>query len=286
MQRNRGASKEAIQYHYDVGNDFYAAWLDESMSYSAAIWPEAGAAIDLRQAQERKLDWHIEGSKLGHQRRLLDIGCGWGGLIQRAAETKGFSQAVGLTLSEAQAAWIAEQQRDRRVTIEVAPWQAYQVIDPFDAIISIGAFEHFARPGMTRAQKIDSYRAFFAFCAEALSPGGTLSLQTIVWMEIEAGREADNLPADFFPESDLPYVSEVIQAAEEVFHLTRFHNRPRDYSKTLRAWLKGISDQRESLIADHGEAVVMRYMTFFTRFVFGFDRNAIGLTRMKFIKRR
>ncbi|GAB5469513.1 MAG: hypothetical protein Kilf2KO_25430 [Rhodospirillales bacterium] len=286
MTENRGASKEAIQFHYDFGNDFYAEWLDETMTYSAGIWPDSGEkAVSLRSVQERKLDWHLEGARLGQGRRLLDVGCGWGGLIERAQQTRGFDRAVGLTLSEAQAAWIRERHAEDPIEIEVKPWQAFRAAEPFDALISIGAFEHFARPGMTRAQKLASYEDFFAFAAKSLTAGGTISLQTIVWMEIEAGKEAESLPADFFPESDLPYVSEVVQAAERHFHMTRFHNRPRDYSKTLRVWLKSIRDKREALTERYGEEAVARYSKFFTGFILGFDRGAIGLTRMKFVKR-
>ncbi len=287
MAENRGASKEAIQFHYDVGNDFYAEWLDPTMTYSAGIWPDgSGERIDLETAQHRKLDWHLEAARLGAGRRLLDVGCGWGSLIGRAQATRGFSGAVGLTLSEAQAAWNREYKSDSRIRIEVSPWQSFSDPEPFDAIVSIGAFEHFARPGMTRAEKIACYEEFFAFCARSLCDGGTLSLQTIVWMDVVAGTESENLPADFFPESDLPYVGEAIAAAERHFHLLRFHNRPQDYSRTLRAWLKAIRDKREALTAAYGEAVVERYMRFFTLFVLGFDRGGIGLTRMNFVKRR
>ncbi len=287
MRDNQGASKEAIQFHYDVGNAFYAAWLDETMTYSAGIWPEGRGGLEsLHEAQLRKLDWHLEGACLGAGRRLLDVGCGWGGLIRRAAETKGFGQAIGLTLSEAQATWIGEHLGDERVRVSVCPWQSFESGDPFDAIVSIGAFEHFAKPGMTRAEKLTCYGDFFAFCAETLAEGGSLSLQTIVWMDIEPGTESRNLPADFFPESDLPYLLEILQAADARFHLTRFHNRPRDYSRTLRAWLKAIREQRGALTEAWGEETVTRYMKFFTAFVLGFDSGAIGLTRLKFVKKR
>ncbi len=285
MTANQGASQEAIQYHYDVGNAFYAAWLDRTMTYSAALWPDSGArAATLQAVQEAKLDWHLAGAPLGAGRRLLDIGCGWGGLIRRAQDTKGFAEAVGLTLSAAQVAWIAEYVADDSVKIALCPWQDFKTAEAFDAIVSIGAFEHFARPGLTRDEKLACYADFFAFCAKNLTVGGQLSLQTIVWMEAEAGKD-ENLPANFFPESDLPYVAEIFQAAEPHFHVMQSHNRPRDYSLTLRAWLKNIRDQRETLMAEHGEDTVGRYMNFFTTFVLGFDQGGIGLTRMKLIKR-
>lgn len=287
MTDNRGASKEAIQFHYDVGNAFYAEWLDPTMTYSAGIWPDSGdRTVSLQAVQERKLDWHIEGARLGAGRRLLDVGCGWGGLIRRAQETKGFAEAVGLTLSDAQAAWIRERHGDDSIRVEVCPWQAFRSDQAFDAVISIGAFEHFAKPDMTRAQKVASYADFFAFCARTLNAGGTISLQTIVWMDIEPGTESQNLPAGFFPESDLPYVGEVFEAAEPLFHAVKFHNRPRDYSMTLRVWLKHIRDRREELTQTYGAEMVERYMKFFTGFVLGFDQGAIGLCRYKFVKRK
>ena len=286
MTINQGASQEAIQYHYDVGNDFYAPWLGPTMIYSAALWPDdRQAPCTLAEAQHAKLDWHIAGAGLAAGDRLLDIGCGWGGTMRRAVEQAEIGEAVGLTLSDAQADWIGGHHADAPISVQVRPWQDFGSAEPFDGIISIGAFEHFARPEMDRAAKIAHYADFFRFCADNLKPGGSLSLQTIVWMNVQPEDEAKNLPLHIFPESNLPHVGEVFEAAAPAFHPMRFHNRPRDYSRTLREWIRGLGNHRQELAALADAETVKRYRNGFTGFVLGFENGVIGLTRYSFLKR-
>jgi cyclopropane-fatty-acyl-phospholipid synthase len=169
-----GASSEAIEHHYDVGNEFYRLWLDETMTYSCALWAEGDT---LERAQLRKLDHLIEGARAGGADRVLDVGCGWGALLVRLVELHGVKHATGLTLSRAQAEAVAALQ-DERIDVRVENWAEHEPGERYDAIISIGAFEHFARFGMTRRERVAAYRKFFAFCWELLPPGGRLVLQT------------------------------------------------------------------------------------------------------------
>ncbi len=172
-----GASPEAIQSHYDVGNDFYSLWLDETRTYSCALW---NGEEDLRTAQLQKLDWHLNGAHARGVARLLDIGCGWGSLLRRAVTDFGVGTAVGLSLSEAQSAWIREANLPH-TTVHVQSWADYSPDAPFDAIVSIGAFEHFARIEQSHAEKLEGYRAFFSACHRMLVPGGRMSLQSITY---------------------------------------------------------------------------------------------------------
>jgi cyclopropane-fatty-acyl-phospholipid synthase len=288
MKANQGASQEAIQYHYDVGNAFYAPWLGPTMVYSAAIWPDdRRVECSLEEAQVAKLDWHLDSAGLGSagEGRLLDVGCGWGSLMDRALETGRAGEAVGLTLSEEQAAWIGEHHAGKAMRAAVCPWQEFDGGEPFDGIVSIGAFEHFARPEMDRTAKVAHYREFFQFCADNLKPGGRMSLQTIVWMNVAPEDEARNLPLHIFPESNLPHAGEVMEAAEGCFHTMRFHNRPRDYSLTLRAWIRGLGQERAALGAMTSPEMVKRYRDGFAGFVLGFEGGVIGLTRWGMVKR-
>lgn len=286
MSLNQGASQEAIQYHYDVGNEFYAPWLGPTMIYSAAVWPDTpDRTIALDDAQNTKLDWHIGQAAIPKGGRLLDIGCGWGGTMRRAIDSAGIGEAVGLTLSDAQAEWIRAHHADLPVSVQVCPWQAFRDPAQFDGIISIGAFEHFARPEMDRAAKVTHYADFFRFCADSLKPGGRLSLQTIVWMNVAPEDEVKNLPLHIFPESNLPHVPEVFEAAAPYFHPMEFHNRPRDYSRTLREWIKRLGANRAELAAMTSAETVKRYRDGFAGFVLGFETGVIGLTRYGFLKR-
>ena len=103
-----GASAAAIRAHYDIGNDFYRLWLDETMTYSAAMWRDERDTAPLAEAQRRKIDWHLRHSGATRAASILDIGCGWGGLLRAAAATRApdaptLTRRVGLTLSDAQA---------------------------------------------------------------------------------------------------------------------------------------------------------------------------------------
>lgn len=286
MEKNKGASREAIQFHYDFGNDFYAAWLDSGMTYSAALWPdEARPGIDLATAQLAKLDHHIDFVKLNAGDSLLDVGCGWGSLLNRAVSRVDLSEAVGLTLSERQYGWIKEKTADPRIECRLSAWQDFADDRRFSGIISIGALEHFARPEMSREEKLKCYEDFFRFCHEHLADKGRLSIQAITWMNMAAEDEKDNLPVDIFPESNLPQVLEIIQAAGKYFHLLQFSNRPQDYARTLHIWMKRIREHRDALAEAYGKDDVQRYFNGFANFVLGFQNGVIGLSRFGFEKR-
>src|ERR1700722_2228177 len=103
----RGGTEAAIQHHYDVSNAFYALWLDETLTYSCALWREDDDPDDLLAAQRRKLDYHLDAAGISRARHVLDIGCGWGSLLERALTYAQVETGTGLTLSEAQFQYIA-----------------------------------------------------------------------------------------------------------------------------------------------------------------------------------
>ena len=139
-----GASREAIRAHYDAGEDFFALWLGPELVYSAALFQDGD---DLATAQIRKLDHHIAAAHAAGAARVLDVGCGWGAMLRRLVRHAGVGQAVGLTLSAAQAAWIGRTPT-AGITVREESWRDHVPPAPYDAIISVGAFEHFAQPGM------------------------------------------------------------------------------------------------------------------------------------------
>jgi cyclopropane-fatty-acyl-phospholipid synthase len=113
IDRNPGASVQAIQHHYDLSNAFYQLWLDRSCTYSCALWQEGDS---LEAAQLRKIDFHIEQARVKQGDRVLDIGCGWGSTLNRLVEKYQVQQAIGLTLSETQSQWIQtpSEERDKK----------------------------------------------------------------------------------------------------------------------------------------------------------------------------
>lgn len=278
-----GASSAAIQQHYDVGNAFYALWLDSSMTYSCALWEGADSLED---AQLRKLDYLIEVAGAVGARRVLDVGCGWGSLLERLVERHGVEHAVGLTLSGAQAEAVAAKQ-DARLDVRVENWIEHEPEEPYDAIISIGAFEHFARFGLPRHERVASYRRFFTSCRRWLKPGGRLALQTNakgnnVRLDRATIAELRFVAEKIFPESELPWASEVLESSEKVLEVVSVRNDPDHYARTCAAWRERLHANRERAAELVGAETVEAYHRYLDATVKHFRRRHLGLLRIAF----
>lgn len=271
-----GASKRAVQHHYDLGNEFYALWLDTTRTYSCALWD---GAHTLEVAQERKLDYHIGSANAAGARRVLDIGCGWGSLLHRLVGKAGVGRAVGLTLSDAQAAWISDR-ADARVEVLIESWQEHLPDAKYDSIISIGAFEHFARPDLERAEVVTAYRQFFLRCQDWLVPGGRLSLQTIAYGTARRKDLNRFIIEKIFPESDLPTLAEIAQACDGVFEVTTLRNDRLDYEATLKHWYFNLRARKAEAVALVGKEAVANYEKYLSLFMIGFHTGAMNLLRI------
>jgi len=271
----RGASEEAIQAHYDVGNEFYRLWLDDSMSYSAGMWERDSDSLGV--AQTRKRLHHIESAQASGKNSVLDIGCGWGACLEDLVTKHGVRTAVGLTLSSAQASWI-KTHRDERIVVLQEGWEDYEPVEAFDAIISIGAFEHFVKPDYDREERTAIYRRFFAKCSRLLKPGGRMSLQTQAY---NIGQYTPHSPlSQIFPESDMPRLPDVVAAFDGFFEPSVIRNDPSDYSRTVRAWLNNLQSNREQAIAEAGETVFSNFERFLAGGVKGYENSVFMLLRL------
>jgi len=268
-----GASAAAIQAHYDTGNEFYRLWLDPTLTYSCALWDDA---TSLPEAQIHKLDYHVEEARAAGAARVLDIGCGWGSLLERLTAVHGVGEAVGITLSEAQVKYV-EALALPRVDVRLESWADHRPAEPYDALISIGAAEHFVRPETPCEERIEVYRRFFDRCRAILRPGGFLSLQTMAY---GMGRFRASALASIFPESDLPRLVELIEAMERRFEIVRLRNDPRDYSRTGRIWLDAIRRNREEIVSLVGVGRTLEYERFLSSGIKGYDAGVFNLYRM------
>lgn len=269
-----GASAEAIQAHYDTGNEFYRLWLDPTLTYSCALWDDASS---LEEAQICKLDHHIAEAGAAGAARVLDVGCGWGSLLQRLSTTHGVGRAVGLTLSEAQCKYV-ESMGLADVEVRLENWSDHVAEEPYDAIISIGALEHFVRPDTSTEDRIATYRGFFERCRELLRPGGFLSLQTMAYGGI--GRFKAGALASIFPESDLPRLAELTEAVEGHFEIVRLRNDPAHYSRTVHHWLEAFRQSRDEIVALVGEPRTAEYERFLASGIKGYDLGVFNLLRI------
>ncbi len=282
----RGASPEAIRRHYDVANEFYELWLDPTLCYSCALWEDDEPDSMLELAQLRKLDFHAHQVQAENVERVLDIGCGWGALVRRLVETHGVRHVTGLTLSDAQAVWCA-QRPDPRVVIRIESWLDHNPDAPYDGIISVGAFEHFAKAEWPDAQRIAAYRAFFASCRDWLKPGGRLSLQTIAWGNVDVAHVKNQVETKFifdeiFPESVLPTLADIIAASDGLFEVINLRNDREHYARTCQVWYQRLVARKAEALRIVDLDVYNRFVRYLKLSAITFNASYSGLLRIGF----
>ncbi len=278
-----GASRRAIEAHYDVGRDFYRLWLDDRMVYSCALWP-AGTDDDLEAAQVAKLDWHATSARADGAARILDIGCGWGSMMHHLRDRRGVGHVTGLTLSADQAAAVGTAEG---LEVRLEDWRDHAPTAPYDAIVSIGALEHFARQDLTTPQRRAVYRDFFERCASWLPPGGRLSLQTIAYEDFdpERGAVSSFFTDEIFPESSLPHLADVVEAAEPSFRVLALRSDATHYEATLRLWQRRLEANRDEALRLVDRAVYRRYVRYLRASRAMFDRHICTLYRLTLERR-
>jgi len=228
-RHSRERDQRAVRHHYDVSNDFFALFLDESMTYSCALFSRGAATLE--EAQRAKLELVCAKLGLGEGERVLDVGCGWGSFVLHAAATHGV-RAVGITLSPAQAELarkrVAEAGLSKRVEIRVADYRDLAG-ERFDAIASIGMVEHVG------SKQIDVYAQQLA---SLLDSGGRLLNHGIARLrhgDPEAGQFSERY---VFPDAAPLHVSRVILALERASIEPRHVEGLRqDYVDTLSEWI-------------------------------------------------
>jgi cyclopropane-fatty-acyl-phospholipid synthase len=199
---------------------------------------------------------------------VIDVGCGWGGNLRRLAHHHGIGAAVGLTLSEAQAKFVA---RDPvpGVQVRLEGWADHRPEAAYDAIFSYGAFEHFARDGSTSADRIALYRHFFAACFGWLAPDGRVALETIANdgapdTAAPLGRgPAGDFILRMFPESICPHLRELVLGFEPYFEVEVLRADGADFAKTFRAWLLRLREhetEAKGLVGDEDFRRFHRYL--------------------------
>jgi cyclopropane-fatty-acyl-phospholipid synthase len=281
-----GASGSAVSSHYDVSNEFYRLWLGPSMMYSSALWSTGEGSKDLDAAQERKIDFFAQQVlPLRRPARVLDIGCGWGGTLRRVVEKHDIEEGVGLTLSQAQVDLLSDAPV-RHTIFRLEDWQDHTPSQPYDAIFSFGAFEHFAQDGTAGPERIASYRRFFRSCFGWLSPGGRLALETIAHDDAaDTDRPRGRGPlGDFvlslYPESLCPHLSEIVLGFEPYFELEMLRSDADDFARTCRAWLVGLRSHQDEADALVGAEVASRFRRYLAASELQFRTRAITNVRL------
>jgi len=283
--RARKSTEPEIQFHYDVGNDFYELWLDPSMVYTCAYY--RNPTDDLATAQQNKLDHICRKLRLEPGDRLLDIGCGWGALVMHAAEHYGVG-ATGITLSAAQAIYaqarITERGLADRCKVQMMDFRDLPANARFNKISSIGVTEHVPE---------DRQPAYFARAFQALEPGGlflnhcevsTRAARRTNSMSERIGRwlwRRDQFIDKYvFPDARLVPFATIVRSAEGVgFEVRDVESLREHYMMTLRAWLRGLERRRAEAMRLVGERTYRVWRLYMSAGAYGFRIGGINIVQ-------
>lgn len=217
-------SYEVGKRHYDLGNDLYQVMLGKRLVYSCGYWRNSS---DLDAAQEAKLDLICRKLQLRPGMRVLDIGCGWGEALKFAVERYGV-EGVGITISQEQAGFARELCKGLPVEIRLQDYR--DLNEQFDAIFSIGMFEHVG---------VKNYRTYFEVAQRCLLGNGLFLLHSI-GTNVSRDHTDPWIARYIFPNSMLPSAAQITSAIEGLFVLEDWHNFGTDYDLTLQAWKRNI----------------------------------------------
>jgi cyclopropane-fatty-acyl-phospholipid synthase len=285
VEHGKGRDDRAlVQFHYDLSNEFYALFLDPEMVYSCAYFPDWG--VDIATAQQAKLEMICRKLRLKPGEHMLDIGCGWGGLVCHAAQHHGV-RAHGVTLSRAQHDFAVEKvQRlglQDRVTIELRDFRDLRGVE-FDRIASIGMFEHVGlanRPG------------YFQQIRALLKPRGVYLHHAITRPMKRSERDFRRKRPEYsavinyvFPGSELDHIGATVDALEAGgFEVHDVEGWREHYGRTCRLWTERLFANRAAAEAEVGAARTRLWLLYLAGVCLGFERGTIGIFQTVATKR-
>ena len=279
-----GRSKSNVAHHYDIGNDLYELFLDDDLQYSCAYWDfdKHGPDLTLEQAQADKKAHIAAKLDLKPGQRVLDIGCGWGGMALYLHRKTG-AEVLGITLSEEQ----LKKARERAEKEGVADKVKFELIDyrdlaqrdagAFDRIVSVGMFEHVGTP---------QFKTFFRCCANLMTDDGVMLLHTIGRMGGPGTTDAFTRKY-IFPGGYIPALSETL-AASEPFRLiaTDIETLRLHYAFTLREWYKRTVQNRDKIIALYDERFYRMWTFYLAGATAAFENGGMCNYQIQFSRNR
>ncbi|MBJ7290196.1 class I SAM-dependent methyltransferase [Williamsia sp.] len=277
LRHSRTRDAEAIHHHYDVSNTFYEWVLGPSMTYTCACYPERDASLET--AQDNKYRLVFEKLQLKPGDRLLDIGCGWGGMVRYAARQGVY--AIGATLSAEQAAWAQKAIVDEGLSefAEVRFSDYRDVTESgFDAVSSIGLTEHIG---------VANYPSYFGFMRDKVKPGGLILNHCITRPDNKGKHKAGAFIDRYvFPDGELTGSGTIISAVQDVGRLEVVHeeNLREHYAMTLRDWNRNLVENWDAAVEEVGESTARLWGLYLAGCRVGFERNIIQLHQVLGVK--
>jgi cyclopropane-fatty-acyl-phospholipid synthase len=276
VRHSRTRDKEAIHHHYDVSNTFYEYVLGPSMTYTCAVFPTEEATLE--QAQYYKYDLIAKKLDLKPGMRMLDVGCGWGGMVRHAAEHYGV-RTLGVTLSREQATWAQEKIKDQGLDhlAEVRHSDYREVTETgFDAVSSIGLTEHIG---------VKNYPSYFSFLRDRLRPQGRLLNHCITRPHNRHQETGAFIDRYVFPDGELTGSGRIITEAQnvglEVMHEENFRLH---YARTLAGWCENLEENWDACVGEVGEGTARVWGLYMAGSRLAFERNEIQLHHVLAVK--
>lgn len=275
LRHDRIKDAHAIEHHYDVSNNFYRLWLDDAMVYSCAYFPNHTESLE--EAQSAKLDHILNKIMLKPGERLLDIGCGWGALVIRAAQKYG-AHAVGITLSKNQYALACERVAQAGLSNQIEiRLQDYRDVDAhdgeFDKITSIGMFEHVG---------LNHLNAYFGKIHSLLKDGGLVLNHGITSTDPGSGATplgaASFIEKYVFPNGELPHISLALKDMQSAgLEALDVECLRRHYARTLALWSENYESQSDAIRAMVDETTYRVWRIYLAGCAHAFSQNWVSL---------
>lgn len=276
--RSKERDRQAIACHYDISNEFYALWLDRQMVYSGAYYPSP--ETDLETAQDKKLDYICRKLRLRPGERLLDIGCGWGGLVMYATQRYG-ATAYGITLSAAQAdlanARIRQLGLTDRCRVDVRDYQDIHDGEQYDKIASIEMLHHVRRVHLPQ---------YFEQVWRLLRPGGVSFHLTITVRADKASQKGPDYARRYFmPDYHLVSLSTLLREAERAdFEIYDVEDLRTHYELTAQQWLRRLEDNQAAICAITDQVTYRVWRLSLALLVHGFQKGLLNFYHLVLIK--
>ena len=276
FRHSKGRDAEAIHHHYDVSNRFYEMVLGPSMTYTCACFPSEDATLE--EAQAFKYDLVCRKLDLKPGMRLLDIGCGWGGMVRHAAKNYGVT-VVGATLSREQAAWAQDAiKRDGLDDVAEVRFSDYRDVPEtgFDAISSIGLTEHVG---------VRNYPAYFSWIRDRLVPGGRVLNHCITRPHNSRQETGAFIDRYVFPDGELTGSGRIITTMQDVGLEVRHEENLREhYALTLKGWCENLQEHWDECVEEVGVGTAKVWGLYMAGSRLAFERNEIQLHQVLAVK--